>query len=90
MSNRKYAIQASGTTQRERFYSIARRYCKIIAKREAKNERCKRCFEMRFIKRDRTTRPRFGCDGCAEMDGFYQECAALFVGVKINPIWRII
>ena len=90
MKRQKYKVQANGETQREQWYALARRYCGIIANRQRTNKRCKRCFKMRFLLHDKTNRPRYGCDGCCEMDDFFTESAALFNGVEIYPRWRIL
>ena len=90
MKKRKTFLRANGATQRERWYALARRYVSIIAKRQRVNPRCRRCFEMRFCKSDMKSRPRFGCDGCVEMDDFFAECSALISGVEIVQRWVVL
>lgn len=90
MKKQKTKLQADGQELRERWYALARRYCTIIAKRERNRARCARCFKMKFDKGKGKTFPRFGCDGCTEMDCFFNECKAFFEGVKIGQEWRII
>ena len=83
-------LRANGTTQRELWYAIARRYVSIIANRQKTNPRCRRCLEMRFCKRDMKSRPRFGCEGCVEMDDFFAECSELVRGVEIVQRWVVL
>jgi len=84
------AIRPDGDTRRAKWYALARRYCKIIADRQRKKERCKKCFAMRFCRRDKRNYPRVGCGGCVEMDSFFEEAEALVKGEETNQHFTIL
>ena len=77
-------IRPRGKSERERWYALARKWCALFSDRQKNNARCRHCFAMKeypnrlgYVKA-----PCRACDGCAEMDKFFDECKEFFKEVK--------
>ena len=77
-------VRPRGKSERERWYAFARKWCSVIENRQKNNARCKHCFTMKEYpnRLGHIKAPYLGCDGCAEMDKFFDECKKFFKEAK--------
>lgn len=77
---RKPHFRPTGKSDIEQWYSFARKWCSVFVDRQKNNLRCRHCFNTKYYysRTEYVKAPRYGCDGCSEMEEFYKEAKAFF------------